>query len=270
MGWPSFFFALPVVLLVTRYNDVDQSGNSAAAERWQDILMEPLPEAAILISNDRNEIMPMWYYQYVEGNRPDLQGLFPLIVPQPEYANVGRVLDEALASKRPVYFIKPMDGLNLKADISPEGLLFKAVAPGMSPTVQTDINMPESTVVTPDGSVSETVKLIGYDVLPGEQMEVILYWQPVQELSTDYTSYVHLTTADGAGIAQNDHRPGGNFYPSSLWKPGEILRDSHSLTLPDTLAPGEYNLRVGMYFQPEPGKFVSMGGGTNIGVVAID
>jgi hypothetical protein len=84
-------------------------------------MSESIPTGAVLVSNDRNEIMPMWYYQYVEGRRLDLLGLFPLIVPGPAYADVGRVLDQALASGRPVYLIKPMAGLKSKLASSPPG-----------------------------------------------------------------------------------------------------------------------------------------------------
>ena len=34
----------------------------------------------MLISNDRDEMMPLWYMQQVEGRRPDLAGVFPLLL----------------------------------------------------------------------------------------------------------------------------------------------------------------------------------------------
>ena len=110
-----------IVDIAIRKTRTGQQNNFLARNGWQAILDEPIPEAAILLSNDRNEVMPMWYYQYVEQRRPDLLGLFPLVVTDPAYANIGRVLDQALASGRPVYLIKPMDGLGLKADLLPEG-----------------------------------------------------------------------------------------------------------------------------------------------------
>ena len=82
-----------IVSMIMRKELVSQRHNVTAATRWQTILAEPLPQQAILLSNDRNEIMPMWYYQYVQGRRPDLLGLFPLIVTDPVYATVGGVLD---------------------------------------------------------------------------------------------------------------------------------------------------------------------------------
>ncbi|MCB0153889.1 MAG: DUF2723 domain-containing protein, partial [Anaerolineae bacterium] len=109
----SIGFIWPLVLVTSQFSSLSQADNFIAAQRWQPLLAEPLPPKAVLVTNDRNEIMSLWYYQYVEGRRPDLLGLFPLIVPDPAFANVGRVLDQALASGRPVYLIKPMAGLGL-------------------------------------------------------------------------------------------------------------------------------------------------------------
>lgn len=265
---------LPAVLLATRYPELDQSHNSAARERWQAILAEPLPEGAILLSNDRNEIMPLWYYQYVEGRRPDVLGLFPLIVPEPAYANVGRVLDQALASGRPVYLIKPMTGLEIKAGLSPAGSLFRATPHQAPPAHLLNLKLPEITL-SASPSVTETITLLGYDlspakIHPGTAFTVTLHWQASQPLSLDYTSYVHLVNSNGQGLTQSDHRPGGDFYPSHYWQTGEIVRDPHLLTVPAAIPPGEYRLRVGMYDQPEPGVFKSMGTGVEIGTLLLE
>ncbi len=264
-----------VVNIATRNTWIDQSNNLTVKARWLEILAQAIPPEAILLSNDRNEIMPMWYYQYVEGRRPDLVGLFPMIVTDPAYANVGGVLEQALASGRPTYLIKPMDGLRLKAELVTEGTLFRAVAIHPEPTHQTNIILPGVVVQTTAGEpVTETIKLVGYDIVPvtaaaGDELEVTLYWQPVQPLSVNYTSFVHLVDGTGQGLTQSDHQPGGDYYGSSHWWVGEILRDQHRLTVPPKTAAGEYYLRVGMYHQPEAGVIAGMGHGQDIGRLTI-
>jgi hypothetical protein len=265
---------LPLALLATRYPELDQSRNTTARERWHAILAEPIPADAILLSNDRNEIMPLWYYQYVEGRRPDLLGLFPLIVPEPAYANVGRVLDQALASGRPVYLIKPMAGLEIKADLSPAGSLFRARLNQAPPAHWLNLKLPEITL-SASPSATEAITLLGYDLAPakihpGDPITVTLYWQTAQPLSLDYTSYVHLVKNNGQGLTQSDHRPGGDFYPSHYWQIGEIVRDQHVLVVPPTTPSGEYRLQVGMYDQPEPGVLKSMGAGVEIGTLRLE
>ncbi|NJN93790.1 MAG: hypothetical protein HC875_06720 [Anaerolineales bacterium] len=67
----------PLVLVVTRYDEINQANNIAARERWHTILAEPVPTEAVLLSNDRNEIMPMWYHQYAEGAGLTCWAFFP-------------------------------------------------------------------------------------------------------------------------------------------------------------------------------------------------
>lgn len=267
---------LPLVLLALNYNVVNQSHSFAARERWQTILTtESIPTGAVLVSNDRNEIMPMWYYQYVEGRRPDLLGLFPLIVSDPAYANVGRVLDQALASGRPVYLIKPMAGLEIKADLLPAGTLSQARAYSTSPAHLVNMTLAPVSLNSPSSqTITETINLVGYDLFPaqirpGAPITVTLQWRVIQPLSVDYTSYVHLVNRDGQGITQSDHRPGGDFYPSHYWQVEEVLHDRHSLNIPANLPGGVYLLRVGMYHLTESGAIVGMGNGIEIGSVTI-
>ncbi len=86
---------MPVYLLITNFAPHDRS-RDVTAQAWDALLAQPIPQDAILITNDRDEMMPQWYLKYVEGRRPDLTGLFPLIQPGPEWADVGAVTDQAL------------------------------------------------------------------------------------------------------------------------------------------------------------------------------
>ncbi len=236
------FFLLPVWWGALHAERVSLRGETTAAEAWHAILAQPLPKGAVLVSNDRNEIMPLWYYQYVDGVRPDLLGLFPLITQQ--ISSLGSVLDLALSTDRPVYLIKPMPGVQVKAEVSlPNGTqpvtLWKVEGPAVSrqPAYPLDLSLPG-------------VRLVGYDVEPpapkaGASLEVALYWRVEEPLAGDYQSYVHL-----ADVTQSDHRPGGEFYPTSDWQVGEVLADRHPLSLPAEIQPGTYPVWVGMYAWP--------------------
>jgi hypothetical protein len=236
---------LPLTLLARNYAQVDQSHNYEIRDRWQEILAEPLPRRAILVSNDRDEIMPLWYYQFVEGRRPDLNGLFPRIVPGPPYENIVRLVDEILATGRPIYLIKEMPGLEIKYQLEPFGSLVQVVGPAVTKA--------------PDHAqrvrLSEEMLLVGYDqephhIRPGQELRVTLYWQTQGGLEGVYSSFVHLVDEEGQGVAGSDQQPGGAFYPTDLWRPGEILRDEHVFTVPPETPPGTYRLLVGMYLYP--------------------
>ncbi len=100
------------------------------------------------------------------------------------------------------------------------------------------------------------IRLLGYDVgqaKRGYPLEVTLYWQSLTEMTVDYTVFIHLVAeATGQVVAQVDEGPRGGSYPTSWWVVGEVIADTHTMTLPSDLVPGRYALRVGLYL-PDTG-----------------
>jgi hypothetical protein len=97
--------------------------------------------------------------------------------------------------------------------------------------------------------------LVGYDVEPeaplaGGELQVSLYWRVERDLNQDYHTYVHLLDEQGQAIAQSDHRPGQEYYPSSMWVPGETLLDVHVLAVPAETETGRVTLIAGAYAYP--------------------
>jgi len=220
-------------------------------------LLSDAPSRAILISNDRDEIMPMWYHQYVEHQRPDLTGLFPLIVGDPSFANVGRVIDVALRSNRPVLLTKDMPGIEVAFQLQRE-----------PPPIRVVRRWRATPQVSRQDSLGDSIRLLGYDLAPsraqpGGEVVVTLYWQPVTSLAAPYSSYVHVVTQDGSvPWPGSDHRPGGDYYPATLWQVGEVIRDEHVIALPEEADAGHYRLIAGMYMFPslEPlGQAIELG-----------
>ncbi|MCQ3979495.1 MAG: hypothetical protein DPW09_39255, partial [Anaerolineae bacterium] len=103
-----------------------------------------------------------------------------------------------------------------------------------------------------EANFDNQVRLMGYTVeplqpAPGESLRLTLYWQALAPLPYEYTVFVHLRQADGGTVAQADHRPLDNLYPTPLWPVGETIRESSQLALPAALPPGSYELWVGLY-----------------------
>ena len=86
----------------------------------------------------------------------------------------------------------------------------------------------------------------------GQPLTVTLVWQANSIPDMNYTTFVHLVGADQQIVAQSDSVPAGG-HATSEWLPGEVVLDSHTLTLPDDLVPGTYTLLVGLY-DPLSGK----------------
>jgi hypothetical protein len=118
------------------------------------------------------------------------------------------------------------------------------------------------------------VRLVGYDlpdpatVRAGATLPLTLTWQCLGALADDYTVFVHLLD-EGEPLAQADGPPLGGAYPTRFWHVGERLADPHPLLVPADLAPGAYELRVGLYLPAGEGAGQRLGEGLSLGQVVV-
>lgn len=230
-------FWLPFQLGRDYFPQLDQSNANGARTMWDAIVAAAPPANAILISNDRNEIVPLFYYQAVEGRLMGITGLFPLIEPGARFRDIGATVTTALtaADTRLLYLIKPMPGLELLFDL-------EEVTPPLVAVQARARREPTEGVAQRYGPLT----LLGYDWEEAESGAVIvLYWQVEETLPHDYTTTVQLLDGSGEKVAQEDAPPGGHYYPTSLWKPGEVLVERHLLTTDKSTEAA--TLLVGMY-----------------------
>jgi hypothetical protein len=94
--------------------------------------------------------------------------------------------------------------------------------------------------------------LWGYDLaagraVPGDSVPVVLYWRADQDMTEDYTVFVHLVDEQGVIWGQQDHEPEKGFYHTSFWDVGETVADQYELTVDKETPPGDYQVEVGMY-----------------------
>jgi hypothetical protein len=103
----------------------------------------------------------------------------------------------------------------------------------------------------------DQIRLLGYDLdstdlTPGATLILRFYWQAVEPPTSDYNVFVHLVAEDDPGtiLAQYDGVPSrSSLRPTSTWHDLDepfISRD-FPLVAPDTLQPGAYRLRFGLY-----------------------
>lgn len=236
---------LPYLLFMGHRSEFDRSRAYETAVRWHEILALPLPGDAILVSNDRDEITPLLYYQHVEGRAPEMSGVFPLISPDPAWADLNATLSSALTAGRPVYTIKPMPGVealyetNASMDGAAAGVIgIESAYPAPSPSFE-----------SPYGPYLRWLNIDwSGDTAPGGEMEVTLIWRVTQTPPAAWHSFLHLLDKQGNKVAQaDDHRPGGDFLPAPLWRPGDVVHDAFRLPLPPDLPPGDYTLVTGFY-----------------------
>ncbi|MBI5034955.1 MAG: hypothetical protein HZB51_30890 [Chloroflexi bacterium] len=81
------------------------------------------------------------------------------------------------------------------------------------------------------------------------KIHLALYWQGVKKSNKDYKAFVHVLDASGQVVAQKDASPLDGKYPTSIWDPGEIIKDEYELVVP-TDAHAPFTIEIGMYDQP--------------------
>ncbi len=78
-------------------------------------------------------------------------------------------------------------------------------------------------------------------------LDVTLFWQATVRPPISYTVFVHAIDEQGESIGQNDSMPLDNLFPTNDWRAGQLVPDTHSLTLPDSLASARLHFQVGLY-----------------------
>jgi 4-amino-4-deoxy-L-arabinose transferase-like glycosyltransferase len=130
---------------------------------------------------------------------------------------------------------------------------FTAIAPAYArPAILTSSVLPGG--VRPlDLNYAGRAKLIGYQVAPaaarpGERIDVTLYWQVLEAIEEDFSLFVHLFGRDGQRIGTVDTYPGLGSYPTSQWRPGQVIRDVYPVRVAyDAEAPTLVDVSVGWY-----------------------
>jgi len=96
--------------------------------------------------------------------------------------------------------------------------------------------------------------LIGYDLSapsahPGESIYLVLYWLTTTAPMEDQVSFIHIGKGRHSDplVANHDAQICGSTYPTSRWSPGEIILDSHVLTVADDAPPDVYEIAIGIY-----------------------
>lgn len=99
--------------------------------------------------------------------------------------------------------------------------------------------------------LGHTIALVGYKIepspTPGGDLQVKLYWRCLQRMEKDYTVFLHLIDREGRVWGQQDGKPRGGYYPTSLWGVDELVEDLHLVPVSQVTPGEEYRLLLGLY-----------------------
>jgi 4-amino-4-deoxy-L-arabinose transferase-like glycosyltransferase len=83
---------------------------------------------------------------------------------------------------------------------------------------------------------------------PGDTPELTLIWHALGRQNRNWTVFVHLVDAQEQIVAEDNRPPQDDAFPMLQWVAGDWVEDRHPLALPANLPPGEYHIRVGLFF----------------------
>jgi hypothetical protein len=170
-----------------------------------------------------------------------------LLQPGEDWADVVAVTEQALATGRPVYLVKPMPGLEARFDL---GTPWGGRAGGLGPLVPVQAVVQASPQHPGAAVFGDTIRLLGYDLAWGgvDTLAITLWWQVISPPAADWTAFVQVLAQGDAKVGQSDHLPGGAYDPSSQWRAGDVIRDAHRIPLDAKGSPpGPYRLLAGWY-----------------------
>lgn len=211
-----------------------------SARRFGELTLSVVEPGSLVIA-DWEQATVLWYLQFIEGQRPDVE-----VISLDNESELNAVAEKALEIGRPVYAARAFPGLLGRAFLSCEGPIIRLRSE--------PLNALPSDIAEVNAEFERLVALRGYklwpsELRPGGSLAITLYWQALTKLQRDYSFSLRLVSPEGKDVAQLDSAAAVlGCYPTRLWLPGEIVSDYYEIPLPDKLSAGAYRLEAIVYY----------------------
>lgn len=81
----------------------------------------------------------------------------------------------------------------------------------------------------------------------GDTLRLSLWWRAERKMGQDYTIFTHILDSSNRVVTGHDSMPAQNSRPTTSWKPGEVVRDIHYLTIGDVPERSQGIMEIGLY-----------------------
>jgi hypothetical protein len=161
----------------------------------------------------------------------------------------------ALEEGKTVYLTRELPGVTDLGSLNAVGPLIRVDPEPVqdAPEVEVAVQQP----VTP------RITLLGYNVSRPPQtasgpapVRLTLFWQTEAPLPADLKVSARLLDGTGEPVAVVDAEPVHFAYPTTAWRPGEIVSDVYDLRLPPGTSPGQYRPLIIWYDPAQNGAEV--------------
>ncbi|MGA9351066.1 MAG: DUF2723 domain-containing protein [Anaerolineae bacterium] len=242
----SLFMLLGVIQLVQRYPSFALLSDDRSARQYAESVMSNAPSEALILAN-WHWATPLWYLQYSEGMRPDVEVRY--VYPEgaePISITWLRRIEKNVGDR-------PLIVTNYYQEFG--ATPYRFVPLGKAFLVQSEplFDVPGD-IARLDMTFEGKIRLLGYrlpedSISLGHSLYLDVYWQPIVELDGNYSFFVHLVGDGGQVLGQMDVT-----HDMTGFKTGEVSIDRYEIRVLPTTSPGSYTLIAGVYVTlPEGG-----------------
>jgi hypothetical protein len=246
----------PLAIAARNYPDLDLSRHWIVHDYGQYALIEGVTPGSTVVGL-LGEMTLLRYFQETRGPRAGVE-----TIAADDEAYRREMVDRALDDGKRVYLTRPLPGVTEEYALDAAiGLI--DVAGDLETLIQ--VGAPETWVLNlprPAGlEPLPGLELLGYGVHEHRGhwqtwARLRLWWRAAEGLDEPLKISARLVDAGGRVVAATDAEPVSGAYPTSAWRPGEVVADAYEIPLPSGLPPGEYRPLVVVY---EPATGVERG-----------
>ena len=154
-----------------------------------------------------------------------------------------------LLKEKTAYFLPPLDDSIEPLDGEESAILASnGVVVAKAFTARWQGASPQ--IVPHQAFFANDLNLVGYQssvLRPGNPLWLTYYWQPAHKIERDVELFVQLFDQNREAVVANTHIwPLRGVFRVRAWQPGQIMPISHSLSVPENLSFGPYQLHVGL------------------------
>ncbi|MGD8794566.1 MAG: DUF2723 domain-containing protein [Anaerolineae bacterium] len=242
----------PLSIAWRHYPDLDLSRRWIVHDYGHYLLEQDLAHGGTVVGI-LGEVNLLRYLQETTGRRPDLETVAADLEPARRQA-----VDDALARGSTVYLTRPLPGLTddyaldaVVGIIDVGGHLETLVRVGQPSVEIPPLPRPVDLEPVPG------LQLLGYGLREHHGhwqawTRLRLWWRAPGGLADPVKISARLLDAAGQQVAAADAEPVAGAYPTTAWRPGEVVADAYEIPLPAGLPPGDY-LPLVIVYDPATG-----------------
>jgi hypothetical protein len=229
---------LPLSLWQHNHAQVDLSQRWEVHDYGVDVLSLPLEEDAVIVGI-LGEITLLNYFQQTEGLLPDLA-----TIPADTEEERLAVVEDQMRQGHPVYLTRPLASVEEEYHLASLGPLVRVMHRPVTlhEEAEQPLSLPFGEAIILSGCETEI-----RDTHVGPVLRLSLYWKTLAEIEKDYKLSIRLLDAAGHLGGVRDAFPVQEAYRTNNWRPGEMVVDTHDVSILAGLPPGPYTIQVTMY-----------------------